>query len=325
MTTLLKETGTNATDLLAVLDGSRAWRNTLERLRALRALPGDKPGAYALHETIGAVRPALLAALARELDGTLLAVVATPDAAERSFADLLYYLGEKSGRVALLRSREEALGAIESPSERSARLTLLAGLVAGRPRVVLAPIAAVRQPLTARAAFEQSSFTIRTGDEAGWERLQERLFALGYERGDVVSAVGEYAVRGGIIDCFAATADAPVRIEFVGDVIESMREFVIESQRSSAAIDRLEVAPWSDDLDGTATIFDYLPADATVVLEEPATIAATARALDEERARERHTLLADEEAAETLLAHPSAPPASLHDVGTSIARHAALV
>src|SRR5579871_282202 len=319
MTALLKETGTSAGDLLAILHGSRPWQHALERMRALRALPGDKPGAYALHETIAAARPALLGALARDLGGTLLAVVATPDTAERSFADLLYYLGEDGGRVALLRSRDEALGAIESPSERSARLTLLGDLVARRPRIVLAPIAAVRQPLMPRASFERSSFALSTGDEAGWDRLQERLFALGYERRDVVSAVGEYAVRGGIVDCFAATADAPVRIEFVGDVIESMREFVIESQRSSAAIDRLEVAPWSDDLDGTATIFDYLPADATVVLEEPATIAATARALDEERARERHTLLADEEAAETLLAHPSAPPASLHDVGTSIA------
>jgi transcription-repair coupling factor (superfamily II helicase) len=325
MTALLKEAGTSAGDLLAILDGSRPWQHALERMRALRALPGGKPGAYALHETIGAARPALLGALARSLGGTLLAVVATPDAAERSFADLLYYLGEDADRVALLRSRDEALGAIESPSERSARLTLLGDLVGRRPRVVLAPIAAVRQPLLTRASFEQSSFVLRTGDDAGWERLQERLFALGYERCDVVSAVGEYAVRGGIVDCFAATADAPVRIEFVGDAIESMREFAIESQRSSATVERLEIAPWSDDLDGTATIFDYLPVDATVVIEEPAAIAATARALDEERARERHTLLADEEAAETLLAHPSAPPASLRDVGASIARHAALV
>ncbi len=325
MTTLLKETCTSARDLLAMLDGSRAWRDALARLRALRGLPGVKPGAYALHETTGAARPALLAALATELGGTLLAILATPDAAERTFADLLYYLGDRGDRVALLRSRDEALGAIESPSERSARLTLLADLVAQQPRVVLAPIAAVRQRLTARGAFERSSFAVRTGDEPGWERLQERLFALGYARCDVVSAVGEYAVRGGIIDCFAATAEAPVRIEFIGDAVESMRAFSIESQRSSAIVERLDVTPWSDDIDGDATIFDYLPADATVVLEEPANIASTAHAIDEERARERHTLLADAEAAATLLAHSSGPAAPLRDVGASIARYAALL
>jgi transcription-repair coupling factor (superfamily II helicase) len=325
MTMLIKEAGTRAGDLIAALDASRAWQNVLERLRALRAQHGRKPGAYALHETIAAARPALLAALARDLGGTLLAVVATPDAAERAFADLLYYLGERTHGIALLRSREEALGAIESPSERSARVTLLADLVARRPRIVLAPIAAVRQPLAARATFERSSFALQVGEEVGWERLQERLFTLGYERCDVVSAVGEYAVRGGIIDCFAATADAPVRIEFFGDAIESMREFAIESQRSSAPVERVEIAPWADVLDGTATIFDYLPPDATIVLEEPATIGATAQALDEERTRERHTLLADEEAAETLLSHAGAEPASLRDVGAHIGEHAALL
>jgi transcription-repair coupling factor (superfamily II helicase) len=311
--------------LVSITESSRAWKNALERLRALRSLPGRKPGGYALHETIAAARPALLAALHRTLGGTLLYVNATPDAAERTFADLQYYLEEPGDRVALLRSRDEALGAIESPSERSARMTLLADLSDRRPRIVLAPIAAVRQRLMPRSHFDGASFTLQSGEEAGWERLQETLFRLGYERRDVVSAVGEYAVRGGIIDLFAATADAPVRIEFLGDTIESMRAFTIESQRSNAAVDALRVTPWADESDLSATLFDYLPDDATIVLDEPSTIAATAGALDEERARERHTLLGDDQAAETLQAEASPPPASLAEVGTAVAAHASLV
>jgi transcription-repair coupling factor (superfamily II helicase) len=318
--------GTDADELLASLtESSRAWQRTVERLRSLRKLPGRKPGVYALHETIASARPALLAALQRDIGGTLLAIVSTPDAAERSFADLQYYLGEGSDRVALLRSRDEAVGAMESPSERSARMTLLADLADARPRIVLAPISAVRQHLMPRASFETARFVLRIGDEAGFERLQERLFGLGYERRDVVSAVGEYAVRGGIIDVFAATADAPVRIEFFGDTIESMRAFAIESQRSSSIVEVLSIAPWADEIDSSATISEYLPADATVVLEEPATIVSTSRALDEERERERHTLLADEQAAEILRAAPPEPPASLFDVGARIAEHATLV
>ena len=90
--------------------GRRAasWQNCARTLRALRALPGDKPGAYALHETIAAARPALLAALQRDLGGTLLAVVADARRRRARFADLLYYLGERGDRVALLRSRDEA-------------------------------------------------------------------------------------------------------------------------------------------------------------------------------------------------------------------------
>ncbi|MGA2759887.1 MAG: transcription-repair coupling factor [Candidatus Cybelea sp.] len=314
------------TDLLAELTvSSRAFASTVERLRSLRRIAGKKPGGYALHETIAAARPALLAALHRELGGCLLVVLPTPDAAERSFADLLYYLEDRSERVALVRSRDEALGAIESHSERSARMTLLADLVEGAPRIVLAPIAAVRQHLMARARFDELRFVLRPSDEPGWERLQQRLFDLGYTRCDVVSAVGEYAVRGGIIDLFAATADAPVRIEFFGDAIESLRAFSIESQRSTTPVDVLAITPWEDPLAGKATIFDYLPEDATVVLEEPSTIAAVANALDEERNRERHTLLADDDAGEALRAELSATPISLSDVGGLVAAHATLV
>ena len=318
--------GSLAAELLATLGSTRSWQSAVERLRTLRRLPGRKPGACVLHETIAAARPALVATLQRALGGTLLVVVPTPDAAERAFADLLYYIGEGSGLVALVRSRDEAIGAIESPSERSARVTLLADLAGGAARIVLAPIAAVRQRLMARSRFESLRFALHNGDEPGWESFQERLFALGYERAEVVSSVGDYAVRGGIIDLFAATADAPVRIEFDGDRIESMRVFAIESQRSSESIGTLAVAPWADrDDDREASIFDYLPPQATIVLEEPATIAAVADALDEERARERHTLLAEERADEALLATVTEPPFSLSDLGASIADYASLV
>ena len=311
--------------LAAATESNRAWEGTVERLRSLRRLGGRKPGGCALHETIAAARPAMLAALERALGGTLLVIVPTPDAAERSFADLLYYLGERSDRVALLRSREEGAGAIESPSETSARTTLLADLTDGLPRIVLAPISAVRQHVMPRRQFDATRFELHTGDEAGWENVQRRLFELGYERCDVVSAVGEYAVRGGIIDLFAATADAPVRVDFFGDRIESIREFAIESQRSSNAVNRLSVAPWVDRVeDATGTIFEYLPQTTVVVIEEPATIGAVAQALDDERARERHTLSA-EESGPDLLERAGVAPISLHETGEQIAAYATLV
>jgi transcription-repair coupling factor (superfamily II helicase) len=226
--------------LRALASSPRALAPIVEELRT-------GAGVYAAHETIAAARPALLASLYRALERPLLVIVPTPDVAERAFADLLYYLAEdEPEQVALLRSRDEALGAIESPSERSARMTLLADLAAGKPRLVLAPVAALRQYLMPRALFERLLLTLRIGDEPGFEQLQERLFALGYERADVVSAVGEYAVRGGILDLFAASEDAPIRIEFFGEAIESMRPFDLASQRSEGERDAMTIAPWSE-------------------------------------------------------------------------------
>jgi transcription-repair coupling factor (superfamily II helicase) len=226
--------------LRTLASSSRALAPIVDELRT-------GAGVYAAHETIAAARPALLASLYRTLERPMLVVVPTPDVAERAFADLLYYLGEdEPEHVALLRSRDEALGAIESPSERSARMTLLADLAAGAYRLVLAPVVALRQYVMPRPLFEGLRTTLRAGDEPGFERLQERLFALGYVRTDVVSSVGEYAVRGGILDVFAASEAQPTRLEFFGETIESMRPFDLATQRSEGAREAIEIVPWSE-------------------------------------------------------------------------------
>jgi transcription-repair coupling factor (superfamily II helicase) len=122
-----------------------------------------------LHETTSAARPYLLAGIFRALRVPLFVVVPTPDIAERTFADLTYYLGDgKSGEVAasevtLVRPREESVGVIESPSERSARMTLFADLLANRPLVVVLPVAALRQFVMPRAIFAERSFSLEVG------------------------------------------------------------------------------------------------------------------------------------------------------------------
>ena len=212
----------------------------LERLRLHRA-------AFSLHETTQSARPYLYAGVFRALRAPTFVVVPTADVAERTFADLTYYLGTDAGRdVTLVRPREESVGIIESPSERSARMTLFADLAAGRVGIAIAPVAALRQFVMPRDVFVQSTFSLESGREFGFDSLQERLYELGYHRSDVVAAAGDYAVRGGIVDLWAATAEAPTRVEFFGDEIESIRSFELASQRSTQPLEQLEIAPWSE-------------------------------------------------------------------------------
>jgi len=143
--------------------------------------------AFALHETTSAARPYLLAGIYRALRAPMLVIVPTADVAERTFADLMYYVGDDAGdgrTIALVRPREESVGVIESPSERSARMTLFADLAAGKPLIAIAPVAALRQYVMPRALFAESSFTVVKGDEPGFEEIQERLFDLGYHRAE---------------------------------------------------------------------------------------------------------------------------------------------
>ncbi len=212
----------------------------LERLRAHRA-------AFSLHETTSAARPYVIAGIFRALRRPTFVIVPTADIAERTFADLTYYLGADAATdLTLVRPREESVGVIESPSERSARMTLFAHLLAGRPAIVVLPVAALRQYVIPREIFAASRFEVAVGDETGFEALQQRLYELGYHRTDVVAAAGEYAVRGGIVDVWAATSDVPARVEFFGDEIESIRSFDLATQRSTSPLERLDVVPWSE-------------------------------------------------------------------------------
>ena len=225
----------------ALPSSSRPLAELIDRLRT----PAERGLAFALHETTSAARPYLLAGIHGAIGGTMLVVVPTADVAERTFADLTYYLSDTDARtVSLVRARDEAVGALDSPSERSARMTLLADLCANKPQIVVVPVAALRQYVMPCATFRAETQTLRADDEPGFDTLQQTLYRLGYDRVDVVSAAGEFAVRGGIIDVFPATAEQPVRLEFFGDTLESLRPFEIQSQRSEDTIASVTIVPW---------------------------------------------------------------------------------
>ena len=86
---------------------------------------------------------------------------------------------------------------------------------------------------------------MRVGQEIGFEDVIARLVELAYTRVDMVGQRGEFAVRGGILDIFAPTAEHPVRIEFWGDEVTEMRMFAVADQRSipEIAVETLVAVP----------------------------------------------------------------------------------
>ncbi|MEH0110254.1 transcription-repair coupling factor [Tersicoccus sp. MR15.9] len=98
-------------------------------------------------------------------------------------------------------------------------------------RVVVAPVRAVVQPVVA-GLEDLEPVTVAVGEDHEFSGLVAALSAAAYARVDMVTRRGEFAVRGGILDVFAPTADHPVRIEFFGDEVENMRYFSVADQRS---------------------------------------------------------------------------------------------
>jgi transcription-repair coupling factor (superfamily II helicase) len=130
------------------------------------------------------------------------------------------------------------------------RIATLAALIdrpheKNRPLVVLTTIHAAIQRVPPRKFIAGSSMKLHAGNVASMQQLIERLEASGYARSGTVVDPGQYAVRGGILDLYPPGGE-PVRLDFFGDTLESIRAFEPETQRTKARRDTVELLPMSE-------------------------------------------------------------------------------
>jgi transcription-repair coupling factor (superfamily II helicase) len=138
----------------------------------------------------------------------------------------------------------------EITSRRIDALTRLAGWANLHPNppplFVLTTVNAVVQRVVPRKVFDGRILSVGAGGRIGLERLQGFFRNNGYTRTDTVREPGEFAIRGGIVDLYPSGAAQPVRLDFFGDQVESLRTFDPLTQRSTGALDRLELKPVSE-------------------------------------------------------------------------------
>lgn len=123
------------------------------------------------------------------------------------------------------------------------RLKALKALTSGAPVTVIAPVCAALRHLTPHEYFTDSRIEIAVGDEVELEELKQKLVGLGYERMRVVDDKGQFAVRGGIIDCFTPDSDFAYRIELFGTTVDSIRTFDCIDQRSVENLNECSIYP----------------------------------------------------------------------------------
>ncbi|HXP06277.1 MAG TPA: CarD family transcriptional regulator, partial [Stellaceae bacterium] len=134
----------------------------------------------------------------------------------------------------------------EITSRRIDTLTRLAGNAEMRPLIVLTTVNALVQRVPPRQLFDGRVLTLGPGGRIPLDRLQSFFQNNGYTRTDTVREPGEFAIRGGIVDLYPAGATQPVRLDFFGDTLESLRGFDPMSQRSTTSLDKLELKPVSE-------------------------------------------------------------------------------
>ena len=139
-----------------------------------------------------------------------------------------------------------------NPEIVSERIATLARLLehqlepGGQPRLVLTTVNALVQRVPPRSVFAGASYDLRAGGRVDQEGLLRFLDGNGYNRANTVMEAGEYAVRGGIVDLWAAGEADPVRLDLFGDVVETMKRFDPTSQRSGEKVSALALRPVSE-------------------------------------------------------------------------------
>ena len=132
------------------------------------------------------------------------------------------------------------------PELQEERATALWKIATGKASVVVSPIAATAILQRSAEYYTDLARTLRRGESFDLENLLGHLNTVGYASADVVEMPGQYALRGGILDVYSPEAERPVRIEFFGDEVESIRRFDPTSQRSSNPLDEALLLPLTE-------------------------------------------------------------------------------
>lgn len=162
--------------------------------------------------------------------------------ARRMYEDFTFFLGDDA---VLFPSREVILHNVEASSNDDVfqRLKILDRVQKGDYKVLVTSAEALSLKLIPADLFRKSIMEFETGKRVDLGHVVSNLIYLGYERTDVVEGIGQFAVRGGIIDIYPVNTGSAVRIELFDDEVDSIRCFDINSQRSVDRMDTVRVIP----------------------------------------------------------------------------------
>ncbi|MDO5114018.1 MAG: hypothetical protein Q4E67_06545, partial [Planctomycetia bacterium] len=143
--------------------------------------------------------------------------------------------------------------------------------VGGKRAIVMAPIQALLKPCPPKESLQQDSLSIACGETFSLDFLTGWLVDHGFQSTSAVQFPGEFFVRGGLLDIYGMEMDVPVRVEFFGDEVESIRTFDLETQRSLERLSQVEITSFltmfrETDKEEKVGLTSYLPRQSLFLL-----------------------------------------------------------
>ncbi|WP_010285394.1 transcription-repair coupling factor [Bacillus timonensis] len=191
----------------------------------------------------GSARTVFAAALYRQTKRPILVVTHNLYQAQKIYEDLNGLLEEDEVFLYPVNELIASEIGIASPELKGQRLEALNYWSHQSKGVIVAPIAGLKRILPPKKLWNESQLTFTVGHDIEVSSTLEKLVGMGYERVSMVSAPGEYSLRGGILDIYPLTVENPVRIELFDTEVDSIRTFSLEDQRSQGKINSIVVGP----------------------------------------------------------------------------------
>lgn len=183
--------------------------------------------------------------------------------------------------------------------------------------VIVAPIRAVMTRTVPRRDFLKHSLRIKLGDRQDLHAISTHLVGIGYEYSNIVVQPGHFSRRGGILDVWSPSDNLPVRLDFFGDEIDTLRQFDPATQRSEGKMEKVSIFPASEAMpiagisEGElpfqlreqdipnlysfpSSLIDFLPENALILLDGEEFIAAAANDIEEESIQRRQELIQED-------------------------------
>ena len=254
---------------------SAGYERTAPFKAVIRELAGKRGGNVFLQGLRASSAPLLFSGLACQCtQSCILAVLNDQEEAAYFYHDMVQIMGDAGvlyfpsayRRAAKYGQKDDASGILRT--EVLSRITMLEP-GSGTVVIVTSPDA-LAETVASKRSLEDRSVHLTVGQTIDREELQERLYNLGFERVDYVYEPGQYALRGSILDVFSFSSEYPLRIDFFGDDIDSIRQFSVETQLSTDKRDTVVIVP---DMDGGAgveqvSLLDFLPQNTLLAVKD---------------------------------------------------------
>lgn len=151
-----------------------------------------------------------------------------------------------------------SLATSKSPELKVEKLNILKESLNNNKKIIITDINGYLKKLPSINDFKNNIIKLKIGTDINLKNIIDNLYEIGYEKETLVTKPGEFGVRGFILDIFPLNEENPIRIEFFGDTIESIRYFEVESQKSLENIDEIEIYSISKTSEKYSSLYEYL-------------------------------------------------------------------